>query len=88
MPQPNQIISLTTFFLHAQPGPHFIPEATGNSRPIRILLFQFLNNLPCLLAESSEAFGLSNLKAKKAKENFAGHFFSPHSNAISDKARK
>ena len=88
MPQPNQIISLTTFFLHARPGLHFIPEATGNSFPIRILLFEFLNSLPCPLTESSEAFGMGNPKAKKAKENFTGHFFSPLSNAISDKARK
>jgi hypothetical protein len=87
MPLPHQKIPLITFFLRLQPEFQVIPEVTGNSRPVRILPFEFLNNLSYPAAESSKALGLSNLSANKVKENFAAHFLSPPSNAISNKAK-
>jgi hypothetical protein len=87
MPLPHQKIPLITFFLRLQPEFQVIPEVTANSRPVRILPFEFLNNLSYPAAESSKALGLSNPSANKVKENFAAHFLSPPSKAISNKTK-
>ena len=41
MPQPNQIISLTTFFLHAQLNPHFIPKPPATRVPLEFCFLTF-----------------------------------------------